>query len=144
MLRWARPLMLIIALLATAASARSDSLGSGDRQAITGLITSQLQAFAADRDAEAYSYAAPVVQLAFPTLDSFMAMVRSGYSPVYRNNGYRFGADATDATGRPTKTVILKGTDGKTYEALYTLQRQPDGTWKIAGCSIRVLPGTEV
>ena len=33
-------------------------------------------------------------------------------------------------------TVIL-GPDGKDYEAVYTLERQPDGTFKITGCSLR-------
>ena len=30
--------------------------------------------------------------------------------------------------------MFLVGPDGKSWVALYTLQRQPDGTWKIDGC----------
>ena len=28
------------------------------------------------------------------------------------------------------------GPDGQTYEAIYTMERQPDGTWQINGCAI--------
>jgi hypothetical protein len=84
-----------------------------------------------------------VVKFAFPTVETFMAMVRRGYQPVHRNNGYRFAAAGATPDGRPTQIVILQGMDGKTWEALYTLEQQPDGTWKIAGCLIRLLPGTE-
>jgi hypothetical protein len=85
-----------------------------------------------------------LIKFAFPTVDSFMAMVKKGYQPVHRNSGYSFAESATDPNGRPTETVIIRGTDGKTYEARYTLERQPGGTWKIAGCVIRMLTGQEV
>ena len=135
-------LIAAIAVAVTLAhAARADSSAAAAWQ---GVITQQLSAFAGDRDAEAYSYAAPVVQLAFPSVESFMAMVRQGYQPVLRNSGHRFGESGTDATGRPTQTVILQGMDGKTYEARYTLEQQPDGIWKIAGCVIKLLAGTNV
>jgi hypothetical protein len=63
----------------------------------------------------------------------------------HRNSGYRFAAERhRPQRDGPPQTVILRGTDGKTYEARYTLQQQPDGTWKIAGCVIRMLTGQEV
>ena len=33
--------------------------------------------------------------------------------------------------------VQLTGPDGKDYEALYSVQRQPDGTYLINGVSLR-------
>lgn len=142
MLRVLFALLLCVPLLS--AHVRADGVPSGDQSAIRDVITGQLQAFSSDHDAEAYGYAAPIIQFAFPTVDSFMAMVKKGYQPVHRNNGYQFGASDTISADRATQTVIIKGTDGKTYEALYTLERQANGTWKIAGCSIKTLPGTEV
>ncbi|TGV95528.1 DUF4864 domain-containing protein, partial [Mesorhizobium sp. M2D.F.Ca.ET.145.01.1.1] len=32
---------------------------------------------------------------------------------------------------------LIIGPDGKDYEAVYTLQQQPDGTFQITGCSLR-------
>lgn len=139
-------LMLVLFLLVSAwcgvAAAQTASPPGNDE--IRSVITRQLEAFSRDQDAEAYSYAAPIIQFAFPTVDSFMSMVKKGYQPVYRNSGYRFGGSGVDVTGRPTQTVIIQGNDGKTYEASYTLEQQSDGTWKIAGCIIRALPGTAV
>ncbi|MBL8789628.1 MAG: DUF4864 domain-containing protein [Rhizobiales bacterium] len=138
MLRLFFALLLCLPLLSVAPRA------ADEQSAIREVITGQLKAFSSDQEVEAYSYAAPIVQFAFPTVDSFMAMVKRGYQPVHRNNGYQFGEFKDAGNGRPTQTVIIRGTDGKTYEALYTLERQANGTWKIAGCSIKTLPGTEV
>jgi uncharacterized protein DUF4864 len=33
--------------------------------------------------------------------------------------------------------VFLVGPDGKDYEALYTLELQPDGVWRVTGVSLR-------
>jgi hypothetical protein len=136
-------LALFFSSLAFVAAHAGESVTDSDRKVIESIITGQLQAFARDHDAEAYDYAAPVVKFAFPTVETFMAMVRRGYQPVHRNSGHRFAEAGTTPDGRPTQTVILQGMDGKTWEALYTLEQQPDGTWKIAGCVIRLLPGTE-
>lgn len=37
----------------------------------------------------------------------------------------------------------LTALDGKRYEALYTMERQPDGAWKIAGCVLIAIPGLD-
>ena len=34
------------------------------------------------------------------------------------------------------KRVLVTGPDGKQWIAEYTLQRQPDGSWKINGCKL--------
>ena len=61
-----------------------------------------------------------------------MRMVRQGYMPVYRPQSFRFGEAAVDPLGRPTQRVTIVGPDGKTYEALYSMQRQSDGSWRYA------------
>ena len=35
------------------------------------------------------------------------------------------------ASGRPIQRVTIVGPDGLNYEAIYTMERQPDGTWQI-------------
>ena len=40
-------------------------------------------------------------------------------------------------SGRDTvQKVFLVGPDGKSYVAVYSLQRQPDGSWRINGCTL--------
>jgi hypothetical protein len=115
-----------------------------DDQAMQAVIDAQLKAFSVDDASGAYSHAAPMIQKMFPTTGQFMAMVKQGYQPVYRNRSYSFGESFIDQLGRPAQRVVIDGTDGKQYEAVYTMERQPDGRWKIAGCYLILRPGNDV
>jgi Domain of unknown function (DUF4864) len=69
----------------------------------------------------------------FPDADEFMAMVRRGYAPVYRHKSFEFGVGRAD-DGKIVQTVRIIDADGNPWDALYTLERQADGSWKITGC----------
>jgi Domain of unknown function (DUF4864) len=112
--------------------------------AIKAVIEDQLNAFAADNGEQAYSHAAPIVKQVFPSVDMFMGMVKKGYAPVYRNTERVYGKVFQDGLGRPSMRVALTGADGKRYEAIYNMELQADGSWKIAGCAIVVIPAQEV
>lgn len=131
----------IILLLVPPVAANADDPATGAQY--QRIITGQLEAFRSDDAALAYSFAAPSIRQVFPTPDAFMAMVKQTYKPVYRAQSYRFGDTVTDAQGRPGQRVTLTGPDGKSYEALYTMERQPDGTWLINGCSLLDVPGLD-
>jgi len=62
-------------------------------------------------------------------------MVRSAYPPVYRPASVAFGAVETGAAG-PMAKVYLTDADGNGWVALYSFERQADGTWKISGCRL--------
>lgn len=138
-----RVLFATLFLLLSLNPLRAESLQANDAAAIRQVIENQLQAFAADNGEAAYTHAAPIVKGAFRSVDQFMAMVKQGYPPVYRNKGHDFGEAFTDGLGRPAQRVILRGMDGKTYEASYFMEKQPDGTWMIAGCVLLVIPGRD-
>jgi len=137
-----RALLVILALLAAPAT-RAETLSDADRAEFQRIISEQIQAFRADDGAKAYGYAAPSLHQIFPTADIFMQMVKRGYQPVYRPQSFRFGETGNDPLGRPSQRVTLVGPDGKTYEALYSMQRQPDGTWLISGCTLIEVPGLD-
>src|SRR5262245_27570414 len=122
-----RRILLACALIpALIAMARADDAGVAAAQST---IEAQLKAFLADDDATAYSYAAPNVKKIFPTLQSFMNMVAGGYRPVQKPQSYSFGKSEWMSTTTIAQQVFLVGPDGKDYEALYTLELQPDGIW---------------
>jgi hypothetical protein len=100
-------------------------------------IEAQLKAFLADDNAAAYSYAAPNVKKVFPTLDTFMSMVTGGYQPVQKPQRYSFGKSEWMSGTTIAQQVFIVGPDGKDYEALYTLELQPDGVFRITGVSLR-------
>ena len=103
-----------------------------DKARFQEIISSQIEAFRADDGARAYSFAAPSIRSKFQTSEIFMTMVRRGYPPVYRPRSVKFGA-VTGELGGPTQKVHLIGPGGAAWTALYGMQRQPDGSWKISG-----------
>jgi hypothetical protein len=60
-------------------------------------------------------------------------MVRSGYGPVYRPRTFEF-RNIVDHGSGPEQQVFVVGPDGRGYIAHYTMERQPDGSWRIGGC----------
>lgn len=121
-------IMGVVLLVSATARAQSDA----DRAAIKQVISGQIQAFRQDDAAAAYAHAAPNIKAMFPTAETFMRMVRNGYGAVYRPQSFDFGPlDHSD--GKWVQPVRLIGPDGAPKVALYVMQRQADGTWKIAG-----------
>lgn len=102
-------------------------------KAAQAIISAQIEAMRADDAPKAYSFAAPDVQLKFPSPDIFMGMVKSGYAPVYRPRSYAFAA-GTVADGIITQMVDIAAADGSDWVAEYKLARMSDGSLKIIGC----------
>jgi hypothetical protein len=113
--------------------ARADDVSTADREAIRSMIAGQIDAFRRDDGSAAYGYAAPAIQGMYPSIDQFMAMVRNQYPPVYRPRSVTFG-EFIEAPGGLLQKVFLTGPDGENWVAVYSLQRQPDGSWRISGC----------
>jgi len=106
-----------------------------DRQAVITVIQSQLDAFRAEDAAGAYRHASPSIQRIFPTPDIFMGMVSTGYGTIYQHQRADF-LELDIVGGVPAQRVLLVGPDGVPVVALYFMQRQPDGTWRINGVSL--------
>lgn len=113
----------------------SPSRAADDVATAQGVIRSQVEALRRDDAAAAYSHAAPAIREIFPQADNFMAMVRGSYAPVYRHRSFEFG-EARVADGRIAQRVHIVDGDGVAWEALYTLEQQPDGSLKITGCTL--------
>ena len=129
----------MLSILAGPAAAQSDA----ERAAVRSVIEQQLGAFIRDDAAAAYSFAAPGIKQMFPSEEIFMDMVRRGYQPVYRPRSHAFGASRETSQG-VEQIVDLVDAAGQEWTALYTLERQPDGSWKITGCFLLKKPGESV
>ena len=125
--------LLAVALFLPAAAFAGDT----EIKAAQGTIEAQLKAFQAGNGALAYSYAAPTIQRIFPTADIFMGMVESAYQPVRNPRNYAFGKVQEMGANSIVQQVLITGADGKEYEAVYTLELQPDGVYRITGVSLR-------
>ncbi|NRP85631.1 DUF4864 domain-containing protein [Rhizobium lusitanum] len=110
-------------------------------QTAQSLIQEQIGAFMHNDATAAYSFAAPGIKALFPDKDTFFAMVKKAYQPVYHPGNYAFGKSrAIDNGAVVYQEVLITGTDGKDWTAIYQITRQPDGAYKING--VQILPNT--
>lgn len=118
-----------------ALSAAQSAVEEAQGTAILGVIGAQMEAFRHDDGDKAFSYAAPSIRGIFLTPQKFMAMVRGGYPAVYRPSEVEFLAPRLDPPDI-LQPVRVTGPDGESVIVLYRMQRQTDGSWKIAGVVI--------
>ena len=115
--------------------------GEFEQNAAQQVIRGQIEAFKSGNNAEAYSYASPTIKNFFPDVSVFMDMVKRGYAPVYAPQDYAFGRVKENPDGSIAQELKVIGPDGRSWTALYSLKRQPDGSWKIN--AVRLHPGNE-
>ena len=123
-------LLVVLSIACSPISARADDVATAQ-----GVIRAQEQAFAQDDAAAAYSQAAPAIKEIFPAPDIFMSMVQKGYAPVYRHKSFAFGESKIEGSSVAQRVHIIDA-NGEAWEALYTLEQQADGSYKITGCSL--------
>jgi hypothetical protein len=104
-----------------------------DRAAIRSVIERQLEAFQKDDATGAFAFASPGIQTQFGTPENFMRMVTTSYQAVYRPRSVLF-EDITTISGALTQPVLLLDSSGVPVRALYLMEKQSDGTWRINGC----------
>lgn len=122
--------------------ASGQSISAADARAVREVIEAQLDAFKQDDAPRAFSYAAAGIRETFGTPESFLAMVRAQYAVVYRPRSVSF--DAPMMIGDDlVQPVRMTDADGRTWIALYPMEKQPDGTWRINGCRLARLPARE-
>ena len=100
------------------------------------VISNQIAAFRAGDGDRAYSFASPEIKSMFRSPGVFMKMVEQGYEPVFRPRSFSF-LDQRLRDDEAVQIVDLVGPDGSPWIAMYTLERQSDGSWKITGCSLK-------
>ena len=143
--------VFLFALLAAPTPALAQApatVDPADAEAFREVISGQMAAFARDDGAAAFAFAAPTIQRLFATPENFMAMVRAGFQPVYRPQAVAFEAPirvpAPDGGGEAlAQPVRVTGPDGRPVLAMYHMERQPDGSWRIAGVVLRALAERE-
>jgi hypothetical protein len=136
LIRWPIRLLFLWLTLAAATPLRAqEAIPTADATAIRQVIQSQLDAFQHDDWQRAFGYAAPAIQTKFVSPEIFSQMVRGGYPQVYRPKSVEFRELSSTEFG-PTQRLFVIGPDGHAYMAFYTMERQPDGSWRISGCHL--------
>jgi hypothetical protein len=126
---------LAMAAVGLQANARAEDLTASEAQHVRAVILAQLKAFADDDAERAFATATPEVRKAIGNSSLFLALVRGNYPMVYRPVAFGFLPPQQEA-GHVVQMVTLRDQDNKTWLAVFSLERQPEGTWRIAGCVV--------
>lgn len=106
-----------------------------DAQAIQAVVQSQLDAFSNDDATGAFGFATLSTQRQIGSADNFMTLVRELYRPIYRHRLAIFSpAEIIDE--QVIQTVRLSDPDSKVWIAVYWMQREVDGNWRIDNCQL--------
>ena len=114
---------------ATFFSVAAFAFSESDRAESRAVIERQIDAFRRDDGAAAFAFASPELQTLFQNPD------RNGYQPVYRPKAYSFSG-VTESEAGLTETLAIEDPEGQAWTAVYTLEKQPDGSWKITSCHL--------
>ena len=135
-----RAMLALLAALAApgrgrrAGERRGQSLPDADWKAIKDIDLRPARGVAGRRRRQGASrYAAPGIRQQFGTARNFLAMVRTAYGALIAARYTEFLEGAV-IEGRVIQPLRLVGPDNTVRVALYTMEKQPDGGWKIAGC----------
>ena len=130
-------ILMVLVGMQTSPSLASYSLKTGDAEAIKQVINLQLAAFEADDGETAFSYASPGVQEKFRSSDMFLQMVKQHYRPAYRPQSIHFGRlEQTDAG--PLQHALILDSTGAALTAVYLMEQQHTGDWRVAGCYLMI------
>ena len=126
---------LAIALAATLVPAQGPTHPAADWDRIRGVVAAQREALVAGDGERAFAFATPALRRQYGGAEAFMRMVRSGYQALVDARYVELleGAVIEGSTIQPLRLVMP---DGAVLVALYTMERQRDGSWRIAGCVI--------
>ena len=127
--------VLALLLLQTLAPVHAEALKAADEKAVLAVVRGQLAAFARDDADKAFSYAAPNVRQSVGSAAEFMAMVQRGYPVVYRPASTAF-LKPEGKGDEAVQRVQMTDARGNPWLAIYSLQRQKSGAWRITGCAV--------
>ncbi len=119
----------------SAAPVAEPVMRSTDWTAIKKVIVDQRSALKAGDAAKAFSYASPGIRDQFGDAATFIGMVRAAYA-VLLTARYTEFLEGAVIDGTVIQPLRLIDTDNTVRVALYIMQRQANGTWRIGGCQI--------
>ena len=111
-----------------------------DRAAIEGVISGQLSDFLERDVAGAWTFASPMIQGMFGSLEIFGRMVKNGYPMVWDNRNARF-LELREEAGALRQKVMVEDPEGRLWVLDYEMVELEDG-WKING--VMVLPAPDL
>lgn len=135
--------LVTLFLIALPVMAAAQAISPADAHMIRAVIEAQLDAFKHDDAARAFSYAAPGIRETFGTPQNFLEMVRTQYTVVYRPSRVEFEQPLI-AQGDVVQPVRFTDAEGNLWLAVYPMERQKNGVWRINGCYLDRLRSQQI
>ena len=139
MRRARRAFVAALALLALAlpvvVRSQETAPGEADWRDIRRVVADQRAALVAGEAERAFAHASPGIRRQFGDPVRFLAMVRSSYADLIDATDTAF-VDGAVIDGHVIQPLRLTLPGGTVRVALYTMEKQPDGRWRISGCAI--------
>lgn len=126
---------LALAAASMQLKARADTLAAPEAQRVQEVIMAQFKAFEEDDAEAAFLTATPEIREKIGDSSRFLALVRGSYPMIYRPAGIGFLAPEMEK-GQVIQIVSIRDADDKTWLALFSLEQQPDMSWRIGGCVV--------
>lgn len=119
----------------SAAASFAEPVPHAEADRVRFVVATQLQAFAEDDADRAFETNTPGVQQAIGSAGHFLALVRGNYPMVYRPASIAFMKPERHGESVLQLAAIVDN-QGKPWLALFSLEQQADGSWRISGCVV--------
>ena len=131
-LSWFGVLLSLLLLIAPAAQAQEDAVAT-EWQAV---ITGQVEAFRMHDAPGALSFAGASFKQTFTNPADFETAIREwGYGAIMESRSHSFGPYQQVSETVVLQTVTFIGPDSVLYEAVYQLNKEPEG-WRVGGVQL--------
>ncbi len=110
-------------------------IGNADAREIQEAVQTQLDALAVDDAAAAFEMATPAKRMLIGSPAHFMDIIREQYPAIYRYLGAIFSQPEV-LDGIVVQTVWVTSGDRHVWLAIFGMERDENGRWKIDGCEL--------
>lgn len=119
----------------SAGHAEAEDGAANSAQAITGVVRLQLEAFADDDAEKAFSLSTETTRNLAGTPNEFMQVIRRKFTPIYRHR-QAFFSEPEIIGPHALQVVQLIDHDNLIWIAIYQVEQETDGAWRIDGCQL--------
>ncbi|HEY8609116.1 MAG TPA: DUF4864 domain-containing protein [Noviherbaspirillum sp.] len=116
-------------------AAAVDAITTADAIAIHETVRNQMEALSKDDASGAFELATQEKRQMIGNADVFLRMMKEEYNPIYRSQVVIFSSPEV-VDGDPVQVVRVTDGYGKVWLAVFWMQQEEDGSWKIDGCHL--------
>lgn len=127
--------LLAVTIALASVPAFAQDAGMSAAREVTSVVRSQIDAFSEDDAEKAFSLATEATQLLAGTPNAFLQVVKRQFAPIYRHRDAVF-SDPEIIGSHALQIVQLTDHDNFIWIAIYQVERETDGAWKVDGCQL--------